>query len=294
MNTAPIAPEVYAEHYSAWGGSFILHPEVLQFFEERFGLRTAYRGYFKDGRCVGAIAAWGPYIAGDYQALHACRVTDQLDFGYPILYLPIAPGHRCSVLYRAGYLLNDQRTQIARAAFPGVWSMSILKQIPDGLPSSKHRLQVEQRRFERRGGTVRDIKEFGSGEVAAMYEELFSLRWKRRPLAADTLKATLDRLGRFLFGKVLWLKDRPVAIQLNYRAETRRTICIDYVNGGIDKSLRGISTGSLLSYLNGSTACAEARAGGKQLIYSYGRSGAAYKDQWCERIPRGFTGFWLP
>ena len=93
---------------------------------------------------------------------------------------------------------------------------------------------------------------------------------------------------------MLWLKDRPVAIQMTYRAETSRTICLDYINGGVDKSFNGISPGSLLSYINGRLACEEAARTGKQLIYSYGKSDADYKDQWCDRVPRGYTGFWMP
>jgi len=294
LNTAPITRDEYAGYYWSWGGSFILHPDVLDFFEHTFGVKTNYRGYFRHGQCVGAVGIWGPYIAGDRNALRAFKLTDQVDFGFPVLYLPIAPGHNCTVLYRAGFLLNHQRQRIAGAVFTGTKRMSILKQIPDELPNGKRRFLREERRFERLGGTSRDIKDFRSEEIISIYEELFFLRWKRKPHAIGALKRTLDRLHPYLFGRVLWLKDRPVAIQINYRSETSRTICIDYINGGMDKSVNGVSAGSLLSYINGRDACAQARNSGKQLIYSYGTSNADYKDLWCHRIARGFTGFWIP
>jgi hypothetical protein len=294
LNTASITREAYAGYYWSWGGSFILHPEVLQFFEDNYGMKTSYRGYFKHGQCVGAVATWGPYIAGDCNAFRTYKLTDQVDFGYPILYLPIAPGHKCTVHYRAGYLLNYQRQQISCALFTGIKEMSILKRIPQELPTCKNKFQNDERRFERLGGTMRDINEFCSDEIISIYEDLFHARWKRRPHAIAALKSTLDRLRQFLFGKVLWLKNRPVAIQINYRAETSRTICVDAINGGVDKSVKEISPGSLLLYINGRDACAEAHSSGKQLIYSCGRSNAGYKDQWCDRIARGFTGFWLP
>ena len=293
-NTAPITREAYAHYYHTWGGSFILHPEVLHFFEDTYGVKTNFRGYFNGGACIAAIATWGQYIAGDRNALRAHQLTDRVDFGYPALILPVAPGSKCTVLYRSGFLLNLQRSQIGGAVFTRVKRMSILKQIPEALPTGKKEFQLKERRFERLGGTSRDIQAFSPDEVAAIYLNLFQLRWNRRPHAIDSLKPTLSRLHRFLYGKVLSLKNRPVAIQINYRAETDRSICVDYVNGGVDKSFNGISPGSLLSYINGRDACAEARAKHKQIVYSYGKSNTEYKDQWCDQIARGFTGFWMP
>ncbi len=293
-NTAPITREEYARHYQSWGGSFILHPEVLQFFGNVHGVRTDYHGYFHGEKCIGVVPAWGARIAGDRHALQAHGLTVQVDFGYPVLHLPVAPGYNCLILFRAGFLLDLQRRQVTGAVFPGLKEMAILKKIPEELPTGKNEYQIKERRFARLGGTVRDIREFNNEEIIAMYEALHLVRWQRKPHAIGTMKATLDHLGKFLFGKVLWLKDHPVAIQINYRAETSRTIAIDYINGGVDKSCDRISPGSLLSYINGRDACADAQDSGRQLIYSYGKANTAYKDQWCHRVARGFTGFWLP
>ena len=293
-NNGPISAEQYAHYYHLWGGSFIVHPEVLRYFAETHGVKAAYRGYFKRGRCVGAVATWGPFLAGDRSALHALRLEDKEDFGYPAVYLPIDPGENCTVLYKARYLLNLQRPRISGALFTGLKEMAILKQIPEALPTGKKEYQIKERRFERLGGTLRDIQEFTSDEIAAMYQDLFQQRWNRPPHAAGSLSKTFGALKKFLFGKILWLGDRPIAIQINYRAETSRTICIDYVNGGVDKSIKGISPGSFLSYINGRNACEESQCTGKLLIYSYGKANTEYKDQWCNRVPRGFTGFWLP
>lgn len=291
LNTVPITREDYVRCYESWGGSFIIHPEVLGYFEEVHGVRTTFRGYFQRETCVGAVPTWGPFLAGDRRALQVHGLTEAVDFGYPVLHLPVAPGCRCLVLYRASFLLAAQKPQISGMLFPPLKAMAILKKIPDELPTGKKEYQIKERRFARLGGTIRDIREFTHDEVIAMYDALHQMRWQHRPHAIGAMKTTLDHLGKFLFGKVLWLKDRAVAIQINYRAETDRTICIDYINGGADKSFNGISAGSLLSYLNGREAWAEAESRGKQLIYSYGKANTAYKDQWCNRVARGFTGF---
>ena len=294
LYTTSIAQEEYASCYEAWGGGFIVHPEVLQFLQNSYGIKTEYRGYYSQGKCVGAIATWDKYIAGDRHALRAHKLTDRVDFGYPVLYLPIAPGHSFPVLYRASFLLDFQQHKIDAAFFTRIKEMSILKQIPEELLTSKKEFQIKERRFERLGGTMRNVQDFNSDEIVAIYQELFHVRWQRKPCGLENMKHTLQFLGKFLFGKVLLLKNRPIAIQINFRAETSRTICIDYINGGADRSLDGISPGSLLSYINGRDAWAEANTRSKRLIYSYGKSNTKYKDQWCHRIGRGFTGFWLP
>ncbi|GLQ86825.1 GNAT family N-acetyltransferase [Dyella flagellata] len=294
LNTSQISAEEYARCYHEWGGSFIVHPEVLQYFEETHNVKVRYRGYFKDGRCVGAAPVWGAFVAGDHSALHAHQLDRKEDFGYPVIYLPIDPESHCHVLYKAKYLLSLQRRQIAGAMFMKRKQMAILKQLPDELEAGKKEYQIKERRFERQGGVARDVQEFSAEEVAAIYIELFQQRWDRPPQGAESLSKTFAALKKFLFGKVLWLDQRPIAIQINYRADTLRTISIDYVNGGVVKTLKNLSPGSLLSYINGCNACEESRQSGKLLIYSYGKANTEYKDQWCHRVSRGLTGFWLP
>lgn len=294
LNSSAISAEDYARHYHEWGGSFIVHPEVLQYFAQTHGVKVHYRGYFQDGQCVGAVPVWGAFVAGDHSALHAYGLDRKEDFGYPVLYLPIDPQAKCLVLYKAKYLLNLQQPRIAGGLFMARKPMALLKQLPDELEAGKKEYQIKERRFERQGGTVRDVQELSSEEIAAIYNELFQQRWDRPPQGADSLGKTFSALRKFLFGKILWLGDRPVAIQINYRADTQRTISIDYINGGVVKTLKNLSPGSLLSYINGCNACEDSRQTGKQLLYSYGKANTPYKDQWCHRVPRGLTGWWLP
>jgi hypothetical protein len=294
LNTRQIDADDYAHCYQQWGGSFIVNPEVLAYLAQTHGVKLGYRGYFRRGQCVGAIPVWGAFVAGDHWALQALGLDRKEDFGYPVIHLPIDPAYKCRVLYKAKHLLRLQQAQIAGAMFLPRKSMALLKPIPEELPTGKQEYPIKERRFKRRGGLVRDIQEFTGEEVAAIYTELFQQRWQRPPHAAPSLRRTLCALKKFLFGKVLWLEHRPIAIQINYRADTQRYICIDYVNGGVDKTVKGLSPGSLLSYINGREAWEASRRSGRQLIYSYGKANTPYKDQWCHRVARGLTGFWLP
>ena len=281
LNTDPISREAYAGYFSCWGGSFIVHLAVLQFLEDAYGIKTEYRGYFRQGQRVGAIGTWGPYLAGDWNALRASGLDGRFDLGFPILHLPIAPGHRCTMLHRAAFLLVGQRRQVGGTIFRNGKSMAILRRIPDDLPTGKRRFRNEERWFGDAGGTPQDIGELGADEIVTIYDELHTMRWQRRPLAIDEPKGTLDRSKRFLFGKVFWLKTRPVAIQINCRAEMASTVCTDSVNGAADRSLKNVTAGSLLLYVNGRDAWAQASTSGKRLLYSYGGYRPGYKQYWC-------------
>jgi hypothetical protein len=294
LNCRSISQEEYARLYEELGGSFILRPEVLQFFQDVHGVKSKYHGYFKNGQCIGAIPVWGPFVAGERYALRAHQLVDRVDFGYPLLYLPIAEGHRCTMLFRARFLVALQRPQIGGVYFSNARAMSILKKIPEDLLSGKSEFRMKERRFAKLGGVVRDIQDLCNESIVEVYDRLFRARWGRPPHAIKAMQSTLDSLRTFLYGKVLFLGEKPVAIQINFRSETKRTICVDYINGGVDKSFHGISPGSLLSYINGRLACEEAATKQKRLIYSYGKADAPYKDQWCHRVPRGYAGFWMP
>jgi len=87
-------------------------------------VKTAYYGYFKKGTCIGAVATWGSFIAGERYALRARKLVDRVDFGFPVLYLPVAQGRRCRIMFRARFLLDLQKRQIGWAFFPARKTMS--------------------------------------------------------------------------------------------------------------------------------------------------------------------------
>ena len=84
----------------------------------------------------------GAFLAGDRTALHAHGLLEQIDFGYPVIYLPIDPQRRCRVRFKARYLLSHQRRQIGGAFFTGIKEMSILKQIPEELVTGNKEFQI--------------------------------------------------------------------------------------------------------------------------------------------------------
>jgi len=84
---------------------------------------------------------------------------------------------------------------------------------------------------------------------------------------------------------VLFLEDKPIAIQLVYRVEAPEWVSVEYVNGGVDPETRAFSPGSVLSFLNTQSAWEAARALNKPLRFSFGRADREYKDRWCNPVP---------
>ena len=114
---------------------------MLRYFGETSNVKSDFRGYFRDGRCIGVVATWGSFVAGDRSALHAHQLEDRDDFGYPLVYPPIDPQHVCTVRFKARYLINPQRPQIGGAVFTGLKKMALLKRSPTRFPPEKRNIR---------------------------------------------------------------------------------------------------------------------------------------------------------
>jgi len=134
-------------------------------------------------------------------------------------------------------------------------------------------------------GGGREVNEFSSTELAAIYCDLFQRRWGFPATGAERLAEVLALLKEFLIGSVLFLNDAPIAVQLVYRVESPEWISIEYVNGGVDPETRAFSPGSVLSFLNTQSAWEQARAVDKPLRFSFGRADREYKERWCNPVP---------
>ena len=132
---------------------------------------------------------------------------------------------------------------------------------------------------------MRAITEFTSAEIASMYCDLFQRRWGFAATGAERMAEMVERLRALLIGSVLFLEDKPIAIQLVYRVEAPEWVSVEYVNGGVDPETRAFSPGSVLSFLNTQCAWEAARALNKPLRFSFGRADREYKDRWCNPVP---------
>ncbi|EOE5487379.1 transcriptional regulator, partial [Cronobacter sakazakii] len=157
----------------------------------------------------------------------------------------------------------------------------------------KRRKEFEK--FCAMGGVVRDASHFSSEELAAIYIELFTLRWQGKIYCFkyEDLVRTFDALRHLIFGSVLFLHDRPCAFDIIFMCKNPEWIYFDDINGGYDPQYTTLNLGSILLWLNTSNARALCARENKTMRFSLGIYKAfwSYKKQWCDIIPLGRTFF---
>ena len=277
------APE-YRRAWLRFGGSVITHPDVVERLANLAGIPVRYLGWEEDGQLLAAVPCWGGHLALSKEVLKKTGKRGLFDLGNAEVILPISENACVPVRQRIRYVsalnagriagLREQPEGLALAREPEAYSKKF-----------RYNQRREQRLLEEAGGTLRPMADFGPAEQAAMYAGLFQRRWNFEAPGKQHLQSVFELLREFMVGSVVFLEDRPIAIQILYRVESPGWVSVEYINGGVDPQQRDFSPGSVLSFVNTQAAWADARALGKPLRYSFGRADREYKDRWCNRVP---------
>ncbi len=277
----------YERAYADFGGSVITHPQFITAVSTLAAMPLRYFGRFEDGKLIGAVPTWNSFIAGHKRALKRAYQYERVDLGNMEIILPFAPQVCALPLHFKGNYISATHIAQIKSLRSQSETLSLLKNYSQNEFSKKFQYNRtrEWRLLEEAGGVVREVDEFSPADIAKWYVELFELRWQKKPKAHEYLPEQLEALKDFLTGKVLFLKDRPIAIQLLFFARSPQWISFEFLNAGVDPDFNQYSPGSVLTFLN--TQCAEkfAQEQGKQLRYSFGRSDADYKMLWCHQAP---------
>jgi CelD/BcsL family acetyltransferase involved in cellulose biosynthesis len=279
-----IDASTYAEAWQRYGGSVVTHPEVIERLAGLAGISVRYLGWEKEGELIAAVPCWGRHLALSKDVLKKTGKRGLFDMGNAEIVLPVAEQAAVPVRQRMRYVselnagvvstLREQPEGLALAREPEEYSKKF-----------RYNQRREQRLLEEAGGVLRPMQEFTSTEQAAIYADLFQRRWNFEALGRANLHEVFGLLREFMTGSVVMLDEQPIAIQILYRVESPKWVSIEYINGGVDPRQREFSPGSVLSFANTQAAWADARALGKPLRYSFGRSDREYKDRWCNRVP---------
>ena len=280
----PIDATAYAAAWQRFGGSVATHPQVVERLAELAGIPVRYLGWLVDGELQAAIATWGRHLALAKDVLKQQGKRGLFDLGNAELIVPVAAGVQVPLRHRARYVSSLHVDQI-----------STLREQPEGLALAREPEQYskkfrynqrrEQRLLEEAGGVIRSMLELSAAEQARIYVDLFQRRWGFEATGKAHLVEVFELLRDFMTGSLIYLQDKPVAIQILYRVEAPAWVSLEYINGGVDPQNREFSPGSVLSFVNTQSAWEAARAIGKPLRYSFGRADREYKDRWCNRIP---------
>ncbi|MGK8709473.1 GNAT family N-acetyltransferase [Metapseudomonas otitidis] len=280
----PIDAATYARAWHEFGGSVATHPEVVERLAGLAGIPVRYLGWNQGGRLVAALPTWGRHLALSKDVLKQQGKRGLFDLGNAEIILPIGEQAGVALRHRARYVsalnlggitgLREQPEGLALAREPEDYSKKF-----------RYNQRREQRLLEEAGGVIRPMLELEPAEQAAIYADLFHRRWGFDATGKAHLAEVFGLMREFMTGSLIYLEDRPVAIQVLYRVEAPRWVSLEYINGGVDPQERAFSPGSVLSFVNTQAAWAEARALNKPLRYSFGRADREYKDRWCHRVP---------
>lgn len=274
----------YADAWQRFGGSVATHPLVLAQLAEMADIPVRYLGWYQGDQLKAAIPTWQRYLALSKDVLKRRGKKGLFDLGNAELILPAAADAQAPLRHAGRYLseLNQGRFSGLKAQ-PEALAMA--RQPEELSKKFRYNQRRELRLLEEAGGQVRAITEFTSAEIASMYCDLFQRRWGFAATGAERMAEMVERLRALLIGSVLFLEDKPIAIQLVYRVEAPEWVSVEYVNGGVDPETRAFSPGSVLSFLNTQSAWEAARALNKPLRFSFGRADREYKDRWCNPVP---------
>lgn len=274
----------YADAWQRFGGSVATHPLVLAQLAEMADIPVRYLGWYQGDQLKAAIPTWQRYLALSKDVLKRRGKKGLFDLGNAELILPAAADAQAPLRHAGRYLseLNQGRFSGLKAQ-PEALAMA--RQPEELSKKFRYNQRRELRLLEEAGGQVRAITEFTSTEIASMYCDLFQRRWGFAATGAERMAEMVERLRALLIGSVLFLEDKPIAIQLVYRVEAPEWVSVEYVNGGVDPETRAFSPGSVLSFLNTQSAWEAARALNKPLRFSFGRADREYKDRWCNPVP---------
>ncbi|PPS63627.1 antimicrobial resistance protein Mig-14 [Pseudomonas sp. BRM28] len=274
----------YADAWQRFGGSVGTHPLVLAQLAEMADIPVRYLGWYQGDELKAAIPTWDRYLALSKDVLKRRGKKGLFDLGNAELILPAAADAQAPLRHAGRYLseLNQGRFSGLKAQ-PEALAMA--RQPEELSKKFRYNQRRELRLLEEAGGQVRAITEFTSTEIASMYCDLFQRRWGFAATGAERMAEMVERLRALLIGSVLFLEDKPIAIQLVYRVEAPEWVSVEYVNGGVDPETRAFSPGSVLSFLNTQSAWEAARALNKPLRFSFGRADREYKDRWCNPVP---------
>ena len=275
----------YACAWQQYGGSVATHPDVVERLARFAGIAVRYLGWHSaDGQLQAAIATWGKQLALSKDVLKRHGKRGLFDLGNAEIILPIAAGAQISLRHQARYLSELNQGQILTAAEQPE-GLALAREPEQYSKKFRYNQRREQRLLEEAGGVITPILDLDATEQARIYADLFKQRWGFEATGKAHLAEVFSLLREFMTGKVIYLNDQPVAVQILYQVEAPNWISLEYINGGVDPQQRDFSPGSVLSYVNTQDAWEHARALGKPLRYSFGRADREYKDRWCHKVP---------
>ena len=279
--------QVYAAAYDQFGGSLLSHPLVIDTMSQMAEINTTYFARYDGDQLLGALPTWGKYLAGDKRYLKKIGARSIFDTGNAEMILPLKSTQIFSVKGFSGQFISELHQECLPEATLQKETLSLTRSFTNGDFSSKFRYnrRRELKKFQEDGGEIVPFDQLDSHDLAAIYTELFWLRWGKQPKGHARLEEFLSAIRPLVHGHLLTKDNIPVAIQLIFIACNGARVSAEYINGGVDPQFKKYSPGSILSFLNIQYAEQLAVASDVPLRFSFGITDNAYKNIWCDPHP---------
>ncbi len=272
----------YQEAYNKFGGSIITSPEILNFIHTRFDLdEKFYIKKDKDNQIIGAFCTWHDnFLAGEQKITHKLGLYRYM-LNFDEIILPLSPDKTFFIPASSKFLSNKNRVINAFSKINAHREICLVKSFSKKTISTRNR---ELNRFIKKGGSVINVSEYSVDEIIDIYDELYFKRRNAHSTKKE-IKEILSILPDLMFGNVLWLENKPVAMQYVIKKDSPNWVCFDYINSGMDMNYPDLSLGAIAAWVNVRDAIEYTNKRNLELRYCFGRPTFDYKERWCNRFP---------
>ncbi|WP_247734880.1 antimicrobial resistance protein Mig-14 [Proteus mirabilis] len=274
----------YQEAYNQFGGSVITAPDILDFIHNRYSLKE---NFFikkdKNNKVIGAFCTWyDKYLAGEQKVAHNLGLCSYM-LNFDEIILPLSPNEKFFIPAKSKFLSEKHKNQVINSfkKINAHREICLVKKLSKKTVSTRNR---ELHKFIKRGGYIENVSKYSSAELVDIYDGLY---FKRRNEHCNKNKflELIENFPDLPFGNILWLENKPVAMQFIIKKDSPRWVCFDYINSGMDMNYPDLSLGTIAAWVNVHDAIEYANKKGLELRYCFGRPTFDYKERWCNRFP---------
>jgi ubiquinone/menaquinone biosynthesis C-methylase UbiE len=286
----------YSLIFERFGGSFPVHPRVVILLGELARRPVRYMGLLRNGSFVAAVPLWGRHIVATASALAAYDASHLMDLGESEIVLPISHDVSTHIPFEANMVSNLHRDNIHN--LEPDWrlgeelepnsSFAIARTAKSGDDvRTSHVRHRELRRFEDIGGRFVSSRDISPDELVNIYITLYRRRkGEQAPILGEqNLHLVISELKDMINGDLLFMKDRPVCMELLFKHQTSTFLFVNGVQRVSDPDFNRYSIGTILTYHNIDMFIREAEKLGKRLRYGFGWKDPPDKALWTVAEP---------
>ncbi|HEJ9541392.1 hypothetical protein GHV27_08445 [Proteus mirabilis] len=272
----------YQEAYNKFGGSIITSPEILNFIHTRFDLNEKfYIKKDKDNQIIGAFCTWhDKFLAGEQKIAIKLELYRYM-LNFDEIILPLSIEDNVFLPVNSKFLSSKNKVINAFSKINSHREVCLVKSFSKKTISTRNR---ELNKFIKKGGSVINVSKYSVEEFSDIYDELYFKRRNEHSYKKE-IREILNIFPDLIFGNILWLENKPVAMQYVIKKDSPNWVCFDYINSGMDMNYPDLSLGTIAAWVNVRDAIEYTNKRNLELRYCFGRPTFDYKERWCNRFP---------